>query len=271
MADEGYLLGETDIELSRLGFQHEVWASATSALWDEAGFGVGDALVDLGCGPGFASLPLARRVREGGSVLSVDASQKSIATLEAAAKALGVRNIRAKHASVDTIELGENSLDGAFARWLFCFLEEPEELVRKIARALKPGAQVAVMDYFQYQTFALAPPIEVMPRVIDAVVGSWRDSGGDLDIGGKLPAMFEAEGLTVTSLKPIVHCARPGTALWEWPRTFFESYLEVIVGKGSLSSTDADAFQSALAAHAGTPGAFMLTPPVMAIVAQKRD
>ncbi|MFK7999878.1 MAG: methyltransferase domain-containing protein [Polyangiales bacterium] len=269
MGDEEYLLGENDIELSRLGFQHEVWARATSALWDEAGFGVGDALVDLGCGPGFASLPLARRVREGGSVLSVDASQKSIATLQAAAKALGVRNLHPKHASVDTIEMGENTLDGAFARWLFCFLREPEELVRKIARALKPGGRVAVMDYFQYQTFALAPPIEVMPRVIDAVVQSWHSSGGDLDIGGKLPAMFEAEGLTITSLKPIVHCARPGTALWEWPRTFFESYIDVLVGKGALSSADAEMFQSALREHAATPGAFMLTPPVMAIVAQK--
>lgn len=270
MGDEEYLLGENDIELSRLGFQHEVWAATTSALWDEAEFGVGDALVDLGCGPGFASLPLARRVRENGSVLAVDASQKSIATLEAAAKTLGVRNIRATHESVDAIDLGERTLDGAFARWLFCFLSEPADLVKKIARALKPGGRVAVLDYFQYQTFALAPPIEVMPRVIEAVVRSWRESGGDLDIGGKLPAMFEAEGLTITSLKPIVHCARPGTALWEWPRSFFESYLDVLVGKGALSSADAATFQTALAEHASTPGAFMLTPPVMAMVAEKR-
>lgn len=270
MGEEEYLLGENDIELSRLGFQHEVWASATTALWDEARFGVGDALADLGCGPGFTSLPLARRVRESGSVLSVDASQKSIARLEAAAKALGVRNIAPTHASVDSIDLGEGSLDGAFARWLFCFLHEPEALVRKIARALKPGARVAVMDYFQYQAFALAPPIDVMPRVIDAVVQSWHESGGDLDIGGKLPAMFEAEGLTITSLKPIVHCARPGTALWEWPRTFFEGYIDVLVGKGTLGAADAEAFQAALSAHASTPGAFMLTPPVMAMVAQKR-
>jgi SAM-dependent methyltransferase len=270
MADEEYLLGEDDVELSRLGFQHEVWSATTAALWDDAGFSAGDTIVDLGCGPGFASLPLARRVREKGRVLAVDASRKSITSLRASANALGVHNIDATHASVDALDLGESTMDGAFARWLFCFLSNPEALVRKIARALKPGARVAVLDYFQYHTFALAPPVEVMPRVIEAVARSWGDAGGDLDIGGKLPALFEAEGLTITSLKPIVHCARPGTAVWEWPCSFFEGHVDVLVAKGLLSTGDAAAFQAALAERGETPGAFMLTPPVIAIVAEKR-
>ena len=51
-----YLLGCAPEELHRLGFQHRVWSHATHALWNRAGFGPGQRLVDLGCGPSAAGV-----------------------------------------------------------------------------------------------------------------------------------------------------------------------------------------------------------------------
>ena len=55
-----YLLGTGDDELARLEKQHRVWSAAARDLWRLAKFGPGQALLDLGCGPGFTSLDLAR-------------------------------------------------------------------------------------------------------------------------------------------------------------------------------------------------------------------
>jgi hypothetical protein len=63
-----YLLGTDAEELERLRFQHEVWARAGQELFERAGLGAGDVVFDLGCGPGFTSLDLARRVLPGGRV-----------------------------------------------------------------------------------------------------------------------------------------------------------------------------------------------------------
>jgi cyclopropane fatty-acyl-phospholipid synthase-like methyltransferase len=42
----------------------------SAADWDRAGFGPGQRLLDVGCGPGFASLDLVERVGGYGQVLA---------------------------------------------------------------------------------------------------------------------------------------------------------------------------------------------------------
>lgn len=62
-ADEiEYVLGTDDAELARLGFQHQVWARVTVAAWEHAGFHRGATLLDVGCGPGYATFDLASLV-----------------------------------------------------------------------------------------------------------------------------------------------------------------------------------------------------------------
>ncbi|MEM9068164.1 MAG: methyltransferase domain-containing protein [Myxococcota bacterium] len=262
-----YLLGAADDELARLGFQHEVWAQPTAWLWDEAHFRRGQRLLDLGSGPGFASTSLARRVGPEGSVLAVDSSEKSVALLKD--RASGLAQLEAQVADVASLELEDASLDGVFARWLFCFLPNAKEAAIRVARWLRPGGTVAILDYYHYDGFSIAPPAPVMPRLVDAVKRSWRDSGGDLNVAGHLPTWLQEAGLRLRAVRPFVHCARPGTPLWNWPLTFFATYLDVLVSREYLSADDADAFRAAVAERANNPGAFLMTPPVLGIVAEK--
>ena len=64
--EKPYLLGTDPDEGRRLETQHRLWSPEAHDLWDRAGFGPGDRLLDLGCGPGFAgsrSCPTGRRQR----------------------------------------------------------------------------------------------------------------------------------------------------------------------------------------------------------------
>ncbi|MEM6954062.1 MAG: methyltransferase domain-containing protein [Myxococcota bacterium] len=261
-----YLLGDDGAELRRLGFQHEAWTQTTSALWDRAGFSLGHRILDLGSGPGFASIPLGRRVREGGEVVAVDGSKRALEVLNARAG----ENVTTVHTRIEDYDTPASTFDGVFARWVCCFLTDPEAVIRRAADWLKPGGTFALMDYFQYDALALAPPVPIMPTITSAVQRSWAASGGDLTVGGRLPALCEGAGLEVIDVRPVVHCARPGTALWNWPKSFFfEGFLDQLVEGEFLTAAGADEFRAAYLKTEKTPGAYLLTPPVITVVARK--
>ena len=70
-SEASYVLGSHAIERERLERQHAIWRDAMLSSWDRAGFGPGQRLLDLGCGPGFASCELAERVGPAGQVLAM--------------------------------------------------------------------------------------------------------------------------------------------------------------------------------------------------------
>ncbi|MCP9924925.1 methyltransferase domain-containing protein, partial [Synechococcus lacustris C3-12m-Tous] len=90
-----YVLGTHSEELERLGRQHQIWQAEAMAAWDKAGFKSGDRLLDLGCGPGFASFDLAKRVGSTGQVLGIDQSPSYITYLNKQAAELQLPQLKA--------------------------------------------------------------------------------------------------------------------------------------------------------------------------------
>ena len=68
MAETEYILGTNEDEIDRLHLQHRVWRERMLDCWRRAGIGLGQTVVDVGCGPGFASLDLAAIVGPAGQV-----------------------------------------------------------------------------------------------------------------------------------------------------------------------------------------------------------
>ncbi len=266
-ADEReYLLGTRDEELRRLGFQHQVWSAQAARGWERAGFAPGQTLLDVGCGPGYAALDLARLVGEGGQVIAVDVSQRFITYLEAQLQLRGIENVTARVGDVETLELPEESLDGAYARWVLCFVTDPEAVVAGVARALRPGGAFLIHDYLHYAGVTVAPESPAFRRVFDAVIESWRAHGGDPNVGTRLPALMRRCGLEVREIRPLSRIAHPGSALWQWPETFFRGYIPQLVGWGFLTEDEAAAWWTEWEARSRDPAAFFLTPPMVEVV-----
>src|SRR5687768_13096919 len=85
--EKEYVLGTDGAELERLGLQHQLWLAQAAAAWERAGFRRGSRILDVGCGPGFATIDLAERIGPTGEVLAVDISPRFLAHLEQLAKA----------------------------------------------------------------------------------------------------------------------------------------------------------------------------------------
>ena len=264
-----YLLGTDAGELRRLGFQHQVWIREAADAWERGGFAPGHHILDLGCGPGYATLDLARLVAPG-RVRAVDVSARFVDELRRRAAALRVENVDGEVQDVEALELPGAAFDGAYARWVLCFLRDPAAVVARVARALRPGARFVVQDYAHYAALQLAPADPAFRTVVDAVVRSWREGGGDPDVGARLPRMMEDAGLRVVSVTPLARIARPGDALWEWPRTFFDNFLPVLVENGYLVEEERAAFDHLWAARSADPAAYFATPPMTVVVGERR-
>ena len=261
-----YVLGTNDAELARMGFQHQVWAEATAAAWERAGFRPGARILDVGCGPGHASFDLANLVGRDGRVLAVDVSERFVAHLEAERRRRGVAQLETRVEDLEQLSLEPGSVDGAFARWVLCFVRDPGTVIARVARALRPGGTFAVMDYCRYEAITVAPRSAPIERAVDAVARSFREHGGDPDVGQRIPALMREAGLAVRSVRPIVRVARPGSALWEWPATFFANYLPTLVQAGTLAEDERLAFVRAWDERSRSPDAFLLTPPMVEVV-----
>jgi len=268
MTDTEYILGTQDDELIRLENQHQVWKKETESLYQAAQFNTGQTILDLGCGLGLTTIDLHNIVGHTGTVKAIDASEKFMHILQAKCKQDHIHNIEIQHTDVQNLALPATSIDGAFARWRFCFLDQPDALIQQISKALKPGGTFAILDYINYQALALQPPSTQFKRIFGAVYESFQNSGGGLDIGGYLPDLLNRHDLNVIHLNPICHLSPPGSPIWNWVQTFQDVYVTTLIDK-YFTQKEYDAFRSEWKKYSQTPGTFLFGPPMVSIVAQK--
>lgn len=265
-----YVLGTGDDEFERLGFQHRVWLPTAEAHWQRAGFGLGMRLLDAGCGPGYASQALAEIAGPQGHIIAADASERFIGHAAARPRAPGAAPIETRLADLRELDLPPESLDGAYARWVFCFMAEPERALARIVRALRPGGVLAIQDYLAYAGIRMVPPRPIFTRVFQAVAASWGGAGGDPEAGTRLTEMLARLDMEIREFVPLQLAARPGSLLWRWPETFFYNYLPRLVEMGFLTAADVTAWHAQWAVHSLDPAAFFITPPQVTMLAIKR-
>jgi SAM-dependent methyltransferase len=268
--EQEYILGTHDAELARLGLQHSVWRPHASRAWREAGFTAGQTLLDVGCGPGYAALDLATITGPSGRVVAVDRSRRFLDALSAAAHERGIAHVETHELDLDVDPLPDLRADGAWTRWVLSFVSRPEALVRKIAAALRPGGTIVLHEYVNYGSWRLSTRSEAFESFVREVMASWRDAGGEADIGLDLPAWLEAAGVEVLSLRPISEAARPNDYLWQWPQAFVGIGLARLVELGRIDAARVESIRRAFDDVAKIPGGFVLNPTVLEVIARRR-
>jgi ubiquinone/menaquinone biosynthesis C-methylase UbiE len=116
-----------------------------NAVLDAAEVGEGAAAVDLGCGTGQLSLPLAQR---GARVTAVDISANMIDLLNQKARAAGVPNVTGMVSTVEQLDLPAGSVDLVVSNYALHHLHDrdKERAVAAAYRWLKPGGRLVIGD-----------------------------------------------------------------------------------------------------------------------------
>lgn len=111
-------------------------------IFDHMELAKGLSILDLGCGTGKQTLPLAQIIGDSGHVLAVDISQEALDTLSQNAKELRLEErISLLHIEFD--ELGEHLYEQIFDRIMACYslyyAKYPRKVFEVIHHVLKPG------------------------------------------------------------------------------------------------------------------------------------
>ena len=137
----------------------------------------GSIVLDVGCGMGFTSIPLARLVGPGGKVISADLQERMLAGLKKRAAEAGVMDrIECVHSAPDSIGI-KTPVDFALAFWMFHEVGDMARFLREIHAALKPHGRLLLVE----------PLVHVPLRRFERSIQTARDCGFRLT---KTPRIF---------------------------------------------------------------------------------
>src|SRR5438552_4659603 len=188
--DRDYVLRTHDQELARLGFQHEVWRSVALDLWQRAGITRGSRVLDLGAGPGYATVDLAEIVGPAGEVIALERSGKFAHAMMEAVRARALTNVKIHEVDLMTDDLPKANYGFSWCRWVASFVSDRALLIKKLNGVMRIGSVAIFHEYAHYRTWRFSPRLPNQERFAYEVEESWRASGGEADVALDLPALL---------------------------------------------------------------------------------
>jgi SAM-dependent methyltransferase len=107
----------------------------------------GDTVADLGCGNGYFTLRMAKRVGAQGRVFGVDIQQEMLTLLVERARAADITNVEPVLARENDPRLPDESIDLVLMVDAYHELAHPTEVLRHVLRALKEKGRVVLVEY----------------------------------------------------------------------------------------------------------------------------
>src|SRR5437660_8581841 len=267
--ERDYVLGTHDEELERLGVQHRAWRPVVLDCWEKAGLIDGSRVLDIGAGPGYATVDLAEIIGPNGHAVAVERSSNFVNAIRNAVRARSLSNVEVHELDLMNDPLPEGPFDFSWCRWVLCFVSDPELLVKKIAHVTRQGGQAIFHEYGHYRTWRFFPQRASLEEFRAHVIATWREAGGEPDTGLQLPSWLTKNGFDVRSVVPRIFCLRPNDYMWQWPAQFIHVHLLRLQELGRIDATFANKVRADLAAAEKEEASFMLTPLVLEIVAKK--
>lgn len=137
------------------------WHDPDTVL-NNIGIQKGTTLADLGSGPGFFTIPMARLAGEGGTVYAVDSNPTMLKHLRNNIGQTGVKAGIIKIVDGDVCQTGipKNSVDVAFFANVLHEVEDKKTFLEEVKRICKPTALVVDVDWKKIPT-ERGPPLNV--------------------------------------------------------------------------------------------------------------
>jgi SAM-dependent methyltransferase len=262
-----YVLPTGSKDAARLDVIHEVYGPISIRGLEAAGMEGVRRAADIGCGTGTISRWLAQRMGEGSRVDGIDISEDQLAIARSRQPAAGSGTITYSLASAYEPKLPDAHYDIVFVRLVLCHLKEPGEAVAAMAKLLKPGGRLVIVDMDMYSFLAM-PPSEHYERWLEGARAHQDKIGVDYAVGLRLHELLGGAGLETTFLaadQPI-YDRGPGKHLWE---NTWRSALPSLIAAGSATPDEGAEVIAGMATHDARPDVWIAVAKMFAAVGRK--
>lgn len=263
-----YLLGDSEDEQARLRAQAALWDPVSNDLFDRLPIGRGQRVLEIGPGSGSLHMELRRRVQ--GPVDAVERSIPFATHLQSLIETDGFGEGQIWNCDLIATPLPSARYDVIFARWVFLFLPDPFAHTQKLVEALKPGGLLAIQDYVR-DTHTMIPRPPEWTSFMAADRAFFASQGGDANVGGRLPALFEQAGLRLVEVKPTLQYCSPGSPAWRWISDYFMGVLDRLAEFPPFTPAEALKFRKHWLAAETRASSVMIAPTVVDVTGRKPE
>jgi SAM-dependent methyltransferase len=214
-------------------------------LHSDTAYPDGSKVLEIGCGIGAQTLPLAQR-SPGAQFTSIDLSADSIAEAKRKVVQAGLTNVEFRQADIFALSFSAQSFDHLFVCFVLEHLARPIEALRIFHRLLRVGGTITVIEGDHGSTY-FYPDSAAAHAAIQCLVTLQQKAGGNALIGRQIyPLLIEA-GFAAVQVSPrtvYVDSSRPDLVDGFTRKTFtamIEGIREAALAAGLIDPNSFDA------------------------------
>jgi ubiquinone/menaquinone biosynthesis C-methylase UbiE len=219
---------------------------AKRRMLDVCPVGLGDQVLDVGCGPGHEVFRLARRVGPHGRVVGIDANLAMITEARRRAEDLGLP-VAFEVSDACHVPFPDSTFDLCRAERVLRYVDEPESALREMVRLTRPGGSVQLFEFDSDLTVVDAPDSALTRRIAElldsAVPQPW--------IGRQLFGLFKRAGLRDVRVVSNNFCFSGATGFAIFHQ-FNSGTIDRAVQAGQIAASDVAAWWATLERGAET-------------------
>jgi ubiquinone/menaquinone biosynthesis C-methylase UbiE len=213
---------------NQLSAFHRAFEGELQAILTELPLGSEMRVLDLACGDGFYTRRIAERLGSGGSITGVDINLAFLSEArEEASRQTGRAKIDFVEASFDRLPFPDDTFDLVWCAQSLYTLPEPVVAIGHMARVLRSGGLLAVLESDTLHQVFLPWPVHLELPMRAAELRSFQEGSGNSSkyyVGRRLPAILAAAGLE--PLRMTTHAFDRQAPLGETESELLQSYLE---------------------------------------------
>lgn len=169
-------------------------------LHDDTFYPFGSRVLEVGCGVGAQTIPLARNSPDA-FITSVDISDTSITEAKRRAAAAGVSNVHFEQADIFNLPYQPHSFDHVFVCFVLEHLANPVEALHTLQTYLKPEGTITVIEGDHGSAY-FHPNSNAAQITIQCQVELQQRAGGNAMIGRELYPLLREAGYTSVRVSP---------------------------------------------------------------------
>jgi ubiquinone/menaquinone biosynthesis C-methylase UbiE len=145
-----------------------------------------DTVADIGCGPGFFTLPLAKYLVSG-KLYALDINDEMLDACREQVAQARLANVEILKCDEFNFPLETGSLDGVFLAFVIQQSQDKPRLLRAVRELLQPRGWCTILEWYRKET-ETGPPLErrINPTDLEAMAREsgyrnrgWRDLNGE--------------------------------------------------------------------------------------------